>query len=338
VLSKPLLPCKLAPFAALILLCALLLSACGGDDAPPTETGRPQVKLALNWFPEAQHGGYYAAQLHGFYEEAGVDVEILGGGPDAPVVQRVATGQVAFGLVNADGVVTARAAGAPIVALFAPYQTNPRCIVVHESTGITSIEQLADVTLALSQRPAFSHFLRARYPFRGVTVVPYHGSVTPFLEDERYAMQGYVFSEPVIARRMGADPRALMVAETGFNPYASGLVATERTLRERPEIVAAVVTASRRGWAHYLAQPERTNAHIKGLNPEMDDEILSAGVELSHDLVLDDVAREHGIGHMTAERWERLTAQMVEAGVVEAGQVQAAACYSLDFLTAPAAQ
>jgi NitT/TauT family transport system substrate-binding protein len=312
----------------------LLFTACGpSTESEPATDGIPSVKLALNWFPEAQHGGYYAAQLRGLYREAGVNVEILGGGPDAPVVQRVATGQVAFGLTNADGVINARAAGAPIVALFAPYQINPRCLVVHESSGITAIEELADVTLALSQRPAFSHFLRKRYPFRNVTVVPYHGSVTPFLEDSRYAMQGYVFSEPVVARRLGADARALMVADTGFNPYASALIASEATVRERPELVEAVVAASRLGWSQYLQRPLETNEHIHGLNPEMDMEILEAGVELSRDLVLDEVAQQYGIGHMSHERWQLLVEQMVEAGVVEVDQVAVEDCYTLRFLS-----
>ena len=319
------------PYALLVFF-GLLVSCGSQPDAGDSPGGIEPVQLALNWFPEAQHGGYYAAQLHGLYREAGVEVDILGGGPDAPVVQRVATGQVEFGLTNADGVITARAAGAPIVALFAPYQINPRCLVVHESTGITTIEQIADVTLALSQRPAFSHFLRRRYAFRNVTVVPYHGSVTPFLENERYAMQGYVFSEPVVARRMGADARSLMVADTGFNPYASALIASEATVRDHPDLVAAVVAASRQGWAQYLETPLATNQHIHTLNPEMDMAILAAGVDLSQDLVLDAVAGQHGIGHMSHRRWARLLEQMVEAGVVEAGQVAVDECYTVSFL------
>jgi NitT/TauT family transport system substrate-binding protein len=317
-----------------IILGLSLQAACGPSATVEdvTADGVTSVKLALNWFPDVQHGGFYAAQLHQFYHEAGVEVDILGGGPDAPVVQRVATGQVEFGLTNADGVINARAAGAPVVALFAPYQINPRCIVVHESTGITDIGQIEDLTLALSQRPAFSHFLRKRYPFRNVSVVPYHGSVAPFLEDARYAMQGYVFSEPVVARRMGADAVALMVAETGFNPYASVLIATEATVRERPALVAAVVRASRQGWSRYLEAPDETNQHIHELNPEMDLESLAAGVELSRDLILDDVAAAEAIGHMSPERWQLLVEQMLEAGVIEANQVQAKQCYTLSFL------
>jgi NitT/TauT family transport system substrate-binding protein len=326
--------------ASLLPILGLFLQvACGPQDEVDDHNpdGPIAAQLALNWFPDAQHGGYYAAQLHGFNRAEGVEITILGGGPDAPVVQRVATGQVEFGLTNADGVINARAAGAPIIALFAPYQINPRCIVVHESTGITEIGQIEDLTLALSQRPAFSHFLRKRFPFRNVSIVPYHGSVTPFLEDDRYAMQGYVFSEPVVARRMGADARALMVAETGFNPYASVLITTETTVRQQPAMVAAVVRASRQGWARYLDTPLETNQHIQSLNPEMDLETLATAVELSHGLVLDEVAAEKGIGHMSKQRWELLAEQMVEAAVIEAEQVQPSQCYTLKFLETGAA-
>ena len=81
-------------FAAISLL---LVFGCGEDEIK-TETER--VRLALNWFPEAEHGGFYAAQVHGFYAEKNIEVEILGGGPDAPVIQRVATGGVEFGVTN----------------------------------------------------------------------------------------------------------------------------------------------------------------------------------------------------------------------------------------------
>ena len=81
-----------------LLAAFLALVACAAEKEAPTAAALPKVQLALNWFPEAEHGGLYAAAVHGYYEENGVEVEILGGGPDAPVVQRVATGAVAFGI------------------------------------------------------------------------------------------------------------------------------------------------------------------------------------------------------------------------------------------------
>ena len=318
----------------------IFLSLASCADTTEIETGAElrSIRIALNWFPEAEHGGFYAALVHGYFEARGLDVQILAGGPDAPVIQRVATGQVEFGVTNADGVLNARAAGAPIVALMAPYQTNPRCILVHAHSGITSVAALSDVTLALSQRPAFAHFLRHTFTFEGVTIVPYHGGVARFVADSTYAQQGYVFSEPVIARREGADARALLVAETGFNPYASLLVADEGTLRDSPDLVRVLAESSVRGWQTYLERPDETNLYIHSVNPEMDMEILEAGARMSRPLVIDSVAAVEGIGHMSLERWKQLYDQMVAAGLIDSSSVNPGRAYTTSFLPASASE
>lgn len=319
---------------SLLLLSLGLLAACGGKDSDDTspESGLTRVRLALNWFPEAEHGGFYAALVHGYYQQEGLDVEILGGGPDAPVIQRVATGSVEFGVTNADDVLYARAQQAPVVALLAPYQINPRCIMVHAGSGIESIADIADITLALSQRPAFSHYLRAKFPFSGVTIVPYPGNVTQFLMNPDFAQQGYIFSEPFVARSQGGDPRSLLVAEVGFNPYASVLIATESAIGDREQVVGGMVRAAVRGWDHYLREPEAINRHIHGLNPEMGLDILAYGAAESGALVLDEVARQEGIGHMSAGRWGKLLDQMVETGLLEPDAVRADQAYTTRFL------
>ena len=51
------------------------------------------VTLQLNWFPEAEHGGYYAALVHGFFANEGLDVEIIPGGPARKQYPQVFHGQ-----------------------------------------------------------------------------------------------------------------------------------------------------------------------------------------------------------------------------------------------------
>jgi NitT/TauT family transport system substrate-binding protein len=320
------------PLSCCILL-VLALAACGPseNDTPPTD-GTTRVRLALNWFPEAEHGGFYAALVHGYYAEHGLEVEILGGGPEAPVIQRVATGQVAFGVTNADDVLNARAQEAPVVAVMAPYQTNPRCIMVHAASGIEHIADIRGITLAMSQRPAYSHYLRHKFPLKDVTIVPYPGNVTQFLADPDFAQQGYVFSEPYVARQKGGDPKALLVADVGFNPYASVLITRDTDITTRPDVVEAMVRASIKGWEHYLRDADSTNAYIHQLNPEMGLDILAYGTAESQELVLDETAQRHGIGYMQAQRWSTLLEQMVEAGLVEAGAVQVDQAFTARFL------
>ena len=151
-----------------------------------------------------------------------------------------------------------------------------------------------------------------------------------------YAVQGYVFSEPVIARRHGAEVRALMVADTGFNPYASVLITTRDMIEEHPGLARAVTEASVEGWLHYLENPEETNALIKQLNPEIDMEVLQEGARQSIPLVLDETARRRGLGCMELSRWEQLLEQMVACKVIEDGGLELSSAFTTDFLPAVA--
>ena len=299
-------------------LALLLLTACGRGGGPAP------VTLALNWFPEAEHGGFYTALLEGYYAAEGIEVDILPGGPAAGVVTRVATGSVDFGVENADQVVFGRAAGAAVRALMAPIQDSPQCIMAHEASGIERLSDLRDVTLAMNPKGAFAQFLQAELPLPNVRIVPYTGTVTQFLLDPRSAQQAYLFSEPYIARQAGAEPRCLLISELGFNTYTSLLIASERTWQRDPELVRRFVRASIRGWERYLADPEPTNARIAALNPEMDAAILAYGVGTLLPLAFTADAERNGFGTMTGERWETLVAQMEALGVIAAGRVRAA--------------
>lgn len=157
------------------------------------------IALALDWFPEPEHGGFYAAQVAGDYTNAGLAVEIVAGRPDAPVIAQVAAGRVAFGISDAAAILAARAQQVPIVAVFAAMQRNPRCILVHEG-GPRSLAELQNMTLAMNVREPFSQFLQREVGLTGVSVVPYAGNVAPFLADPKLAQQAYVFTNPSSSR------------------------------------------------------------------------------------------------------------------------------------------
>ncbi len=319
-------PSRMLPLLAAVLLVGV--SAGCRRAAPPPQPGAPvKVTLLLNWFPEAEHGGFYTALVEGYFADEGLDVEILPGGPGASVVARVATGAVDFGVENADHVVLARAQQAQVTALLAPIQTHPRCIMVHAATGITNLYELADLTLAMNAGGAFAHYLRHHVPLPGVRIVPFGGNVSQFLTDTRVAQQGYTFSEPFLARRAGADPRTLLLADIGFNPYTSCLIVRESLLNEHPDLARRMVRAAVRGWQRYLEAPEATHARIHTLNPEMDPELLRFGWEALLPLVWTETARKHGLGTMTAERWEELVRALETIGLIPAGAVSPATCW-----------
>lgn len=324
------LPAKPLPLSTLMLralpffVCiALILPGC----ADSTKT-----KLALNWYPEVEHGGFIAAKTHSLFEQENVNIEIIPGGPGAPqaVIAELAAGRIQFAVSDADNVVKARATGLPIVALMAPLQNSPRCIMVHEASGITKLEELANVELAISDSRPFALWMKKKLPLTNVSMVPFNGLVGEFLVKENFAQQGYVFSEPFVAKEKGSDPKVLLVSDIGFNPYASVLITTEQVIQEQPQLVQSVVSASLKGWERYLADPAATNSTIHEMNKDMSLAALEFGAKEMAPLCkpADGVA---ACG-MTLDRWQTLVSQIEEIEDIEKGSVKPEECFTTKFL------
>jgi NitT/TauT family transport system substrate-binding protein len=326
----------------------LLLVGCNGTDplslphdprladAPLPDAPPHQIWLDLNWFPEAEHGGYFAAQVHGYFVEEGLNVRIVPGGPKAPVVAQVASDPWHFGVDNADKLLLGRAQKADVIAVFAPIQDSPRCILVHADAGVDTFDDLArqtDFTLAMNPGQPFAQFLAKKLPLSGLTMVQYPGNISQFLLEKNFGQQAYSFSEPFVAKQQGVATKLLMVSELGFNPYTSALLVHEALAKEQPEVVRKMVRASRRGWQKYLSDPGPTNDFIHDQNPEMSLDVLQFGVTALKPLCLPHELPASTLGQMTPERWETLAAQMVEAGSLSADSVDAFRAFSLEFLT-----
>lgn len=315
------------PFLLGIVLIFCGLGCTSRESPAPNGTADSlrKVKLALNWFPEAEHGGFYAAQLNGHFAAEGLAVEIIPGGPDSPVVPQVARGAIEFGVANADQVPLGRAQGANVVATFAAIDQSPRCILVHEESGIKSLQELKDVTLAVTSGRAFAEYLKAKVPLKNVREVPYDGSVAPFLRDKKFTQQAYEFSEPFLAEEQGANVRVLPIREIGYNIYTSMLITSDRTLRENPEIVGAMNRACKKGWRDYLQDPAAVNAHLRKLNPELTPGVLEFGVEAIRPLT---TFEQEDFGQMQLDRWQTLVEQLTELGMLAKGKVSAEACFT----------
>jgi len=294
-------------------------SSCSGDNKPAPASSGPKVQLALNWVAEPEFGGFYAARESGAYKQAGFEVDIQAGGAGVPVVQRVAAGQVDYGVIGADELLTARTRGADVIPLFAVYQTSPQAIMVHASLGLANIADTlkSGITLALEPGLPYATYLRKRYGFQNVRVVPYDGGVAHFVADVNFGQQCFVTSEPLAARKKGANPKVLLVADEGYNPYVAVLITRKALFTEKPEQVKAMIAATREGWRAYLADPAPTNAVMAKLNPAMDLETFAAAAEAQKPLIETAETTQKGLGTMSRERWDLLARQLVELAVID---------------------
>ncbi len=304
-----------------------------GDNAGTKAAAGDKISLLLNWYPEAEHGGYYAALVHGIFEKHGLKVEIKPGGKTTVVPQELTIGRIQFGVGNADDVLMAREQTAPLIALMAPIQIGPRCIMVREDSGITSFEGLKDITLQIDPARPYVPFMKNKGLLtENVKTVPYFGTVAQLVADPRTAQQAYSFSEPLMAEQQGVKVKLLMMSDLGYNPYASVLICTDDYLKKSPDVASHMVAACVEGWAKYLESPEETNRYILSQNRQgMTKEALNYGVANLKPLCLPTGFVPNQLGLMELERWDTLTKQLQVLGMIS-NKVKANEAFSTDYL------
>lgn len=307
---------------ACIALSIVGLACDKSPDAPasqPAAAASSTLKLQLNWKPEPQFGGFYAAQVLGAFDKHGLKVEIQPGGSGAPTAEMVGAQTVPFAIVSGDQIIQARDKGNKIVALFAVYQTNPQGIMTRAARGFSSI---ADVfshegTLAMERGLPYAPFLEQKYGFSKLKIVPSpFGDLSLYRSDANYAMQCFVTAEPLAAKKTGIEPQTFLIAESGYNPYTTVLATSEAYLKANPKIVKEMTAAVKEGWIAYLADPAKTNETMAKLNPTMDAETFKASAEAQKPLIQTESPTGADLGSMTLERWKTLVQQLVDLKAV----------------------
>ena len=306
----------------LALFAVSLAVGCSKRDKPDT------VALQLNWKPEPQFGGFYAAIAKA--KEKGLTLDVRAGGAGAPTIELLGAGKVPFAVVSADEIPRAREQGIHVVALFAAYQTHPQGVLTQAKRGFKSLEDVFKTpgTLAIEAGLPYSDFLKKKYGFDKLKIVPSpFGDLSLLRTSDTYAMQCFVTSEPLAAKKAGLDVTCFPIADSGYDPYATVLATTDEYRNAHAEQVDAVVAAVRAGWQAYLKDPAATNTLMHTLNPTMDEATFAESAAAQKPLIEGGDAAAMGVGAMTVTRWTTLVDQLRDLGVVK-GDVKSGECFT----------
>jgi NitT/TauT family transport system substrate-binding protein len=285
----------------------------------PDPALRP-VRLQLNWMPEPEFGGIYAAKQDGLFARAGLDVEIIAGSAGTPTAQMTASGQVEFGIVGGDQVLTLREKGGDLVGLFAIFHTSPMGVMVRADAPWKSLQELwaSDATVAMETGLPFVRYLNQKYPGARVKLVPTGTGLAAFEQGIVQAQQCFISAEPVQMELKGIPVRVFSLADGGYDPYTVTVATSAAFLAKDREACAAFVRALREGWRRYLAEPAKYNPAIAKLNPGMTVAAMDVAAAKQHDLVAPPGTGANEVGMMERARWQTLARQLQELGTIKA--------------------
>ncbi|HRJ62417.1 MAG TPA: ABC transporter substrate-binding protein, partial [Azospirillaceae bacterium] len=301
--------------AFLLLFLALLFSVVGAASAAPAaETPLRPVRLQLKWTHQFQFAGFYAAVEQGFYRDAGFDVTLLEGRPDADPVHTVAEGKADFGIGNS-GLVLWRAKGAPIMAVAAIFQHSPFVMLARRDERLQSVHDLAGRKLMLEEHAAelLAYLKMERAPIDRMTVVPHSGDVGALIRGEVDAISAYSTTEPFDLQAAGFAYNVFNPRAAGIDFYGDTLFTHEKLAKNDPAMVSAFRDASMRGWRYALENlEEMVDVIIARYAPLMSREKLMFEAHEIRRLMLADMVE---VGYMYEGRWRHIVDGFAAAGL-----------------------
>ena len=205
------------------------------------------------------------------------------------------------------------------MALFAVYQTSPQGVMVHKARQFKSLADVFDHPGTLQAEPnSWLDYCRKKYGTKNVQIIGYDGGIGTFMAKADDSQQCFVTSEPILAEKAHGDPQTFLIADAGFNPYTTVLITRGDVVKNNPALVKSMVTACRQGWRAYLDNPSPGNTAMEAINHEMDPATFNVVAEIQKPLIETDDTRKSALGVMTTDRWDSLSKQLVDLGVLKA--------------------
>jgi NitT/TauT family transport system substrate-binding protein len=317
--------------SSIAIACTLALAGCRANQ-PSTSAGLTPIRLQLDWYPQPEHGGFFAAQLLGYYKAEGLDVTLLPLPQYGSVAQLVASGKADIGLGSSDQILEWNSNGLPLVAISATMQHDPQAIMVHKDSPIHDFKDLEGHAIAAQTGATWLKYVISRYNLHEVRETPATLSIASFLADPGYVQQIFVTSEPYFAKQAGVEVRTLPISSSGYDPYRVQF-ATRDFVEQHPDLAAKFARASIRGWQAYLADPTSTDALLLKLNPVLNpaQEAYSAQALRDGGFITGTGPGAAQTGQMTAARWQTSYEQLKSLGILHS-PVDPATTYTLTLV------
>ena len=264
------------------------------------------VALQLSWLHSVQFGGSYIASERGFWKEAGLDVSLLPGGPNAPVEPPVVSGTALVGISAADYTAAAVEEGAPFKILAVAMQKNPFVIASLPANPVKAPGDLEGkrIGMAIANRPVLQALCTLNdVDFDAIEIVPTQYSAQPLLAGEVDCLLCWETDLPVAMTIQGVENVTMLMADHGYAVHSQTYIATEESIADRRQELVSLLRGEVRGWEAYREDPKAAAALTLDMFPDagLDLPTQELQAERQVPLMFSDLTDVSGFGWWTDE-------------------------------------
>ncbi len=309
---------------ALIFVCAAAACSSGND----------KITIVLDWAPNTNHAGIYAAQDQGYFAEEGLDVQIIQP-PEDGAVPLVANGGAQFGVSFQEQVMQAVCSDnpMPVTTVAAVLQHNTSGIISRGELGVTSPAKLEGLTYASYEMPTELAILKNIVESDGgdyskINVVPNAATdIVSALSTGTDSVWGYYAWEGVACEVAGLDIDFIPVKD--INPvldfYTPVIISSTDFTKNNPETVRKFVNALARGYTLCATEHKKAVEIMERCVPEIKGKLLEASMEY---IAPEFIGDAHQWGEIDTERWDRFNTWMYSNELINKKPVSGEALWS----------
>jgi putative hydroxymethylpyrimidine transport system substrate-binding protein len=305
------------------LLMLALLAGCGEKEDVLEPSGSKQLTLMLDYFPNADHAGIYAAQAGGHFEQAGLDVEIRQPPDPAAPIKQVAAGRVDLAVSYEPELLRARDEGLSVVGVGALVQKPLTSIISLPEAKIREPADLKGKTVGTAGIDYQSAYLQtildeANVPRDSVKERNVGFGLTPALLTGKVdAVLGAFWNyEGVELKLKGKRPRIIRADDAGVPTYNElVLVANADALERDGDKIRAFIGALSRGVRDLREDPDGAIEGLLEANPDLDPELQRASVKVTLPLFVAPEGKP--FGWQDPVEWDAFGAWMQEKNLLK---------------------
>lgn len=240
--------------AGLVGAIGIVGAACSMPGTGDSQTATRAANLQLSWLHSVQFGGSYIALDRGWWQESGLEVDLLQGGPNAPVEPPVVAGTALVGVSAADYTAAAVAEGAPFRIIGVAMQKNPFVIASLPDRPVNEPADMAGmrIGMATANTPVLETLCTLNdVDIDAIEIVPTQYSAQPLLAGEVDCLLCWETDLPVAMAVQGVDSVTMLMADYGYALHSQTYIATEDSLANRRDDLVALMSGEVRGWEAY---------------------------------------------------------------------------------------
>lgn len=304
--------------AAVVLLLAGVLAGCGASDDTGNEHETREATLVLDYLPNGVHAGVYRALAAGYYEEEGIDLDIVTPTSTADTLRLIQAGKADFGLADGIDIAGQIDAGRSAEGIMALTQRPSGGLITLASANIPDPAGLAGKTVGVTGVPSDKAVFETMVSDDGgdpgdskVVTVGFNGAQA-LQAGKIDAFTGYIPADATAIEARGQETRSFAFDEFGGPPYP-GLVffSTRPRIKQDSDLMADFVRATTRGYRDAIDSPDQAVSDLADEVPDIDESLALATFEAYKPLI----GNPEEIGRFNEESISELSEFLQENGL-----------------------